>query len=64
MDRSEWMQQWAERHEEKRREAAELAAGFGARIERRGQAWRVVGPTVDILIDDLRHLRREDFQPI
>ncbi|MCO5109200.1 MAG: hypothetical protein M9907_19255 [Burkholderiaceae bacterium] len=48
---------------EREQQARTLAASFGARIYPFGRAWRVVGPSVDILIHDLRYLRREDFKP-
>lgn len=50
-----------EKHEQDRREAYELAATFGARIVPFGSGWRIVGPTVDLVVHDLRFVRREDF---
>lgn len=41
--------------------ARQMAEAAGARIYRHGCAWRVVGPTVDVLITDLSLLRPNDF---
>ena len=38
-----------------------LAAQHGAQIHPKGKAWRVVGPTVDMLVSDLANLSKADF---
>lgn len=63
MSEAEWRARHAEKWERDRAAARALAASFGARVYPQGKAWRVVGPSVDILIHDLRFLRPEDFTP-
>lgn len=47
--------------ERKRADARRLAQEAGARIYPFGRAWRVVGPTVDMLLSDLALLTDADF---
>ncbi len=42
-------------------QAVALAERFSARIYPHGRAWRVVGPTIDMMISDLAQLRESDF---
>lgn len=44
-------------------QAVALAERFSARIYPHGQAWRVVGPTINVLVADLAILREADFMP-
>jgi len=47
--------------ERKREDARRLAHQAGARVYPFGVAWRVVGPTVDMLLSDLALLTPADF---
>ena len=51
----------AEKHEQDRREAYELAATFGARIVRFGAGWRIVGPSCDLIAVMHAAIVGEDF---
>lgn len=44
-------------------QAVALAERFSARIYPHGKAWRVVGPTINVLVADLAMLREADFMP-
>jgi len=50
-----------QRHDD--RKAHELAARFGARITPSGAGWRIVGPSINVLVADLRYLDERDFAP-
>lgn len=64
MSLTEYRERKRSRQAENRVEQArELAARFGARIYSHGQAWRVVGPTINVLVADLAMLREADFMP-
>jgi len=47
----------------KRENARRLAERAGARIYPIGRAWRVVGPTIDVMVADLASLNEADFAP-
>lgn len=47
--------------EHKRENARRLAEQAGARVYPFGRGWRVLGPTVDVLLADLGSLHPADF---
>lgn len=47
--------------ERKRAEARRLAEQAGARIVPFGAGWRVVGPTIDVVLSDFAMLNAGDF---
>ena len=49
--------------ERRREEVLALARERGVTIERRGQAWHLRGPGVDIACTDLAMLDADDFEP-
>jgi len=50
--------------ERRRAEARRLAEQAGARILPFGHGWRVVGPTIDVVVADLATLNAGDFERV
>lgn len=44
-------------------QARQLAESAGCSLYQARKAWRVIGPGVDLLLADLRHLHPSDLQP-
>lgn len=53
-----------EKHHQRIEQARQLAASAGCSLYQANKAWRVIGPGVDLLLADLRHLHPSDLQPL